>query len=154
VEGPEESLGVGGVGGRFEHNVAWRLGHGKRIKFWEDKWINSEALNVRFSRLYSITKDKSVVVSQVGVWVNNKWSWKAKWRRALFVWEMDEESRLLSLLEDKVLSIGSMDHWVWKSDEDFCYTVSSAYRCLRMFDDGTYGPFMRCFGALRRYHHQ
>jgi len=71
-------------------------------------------LNVRFPRLYSITKDKSVVVSQVGSWVNNKWSWKAEWRPSLFAWEVEEEVRLMSVLEDKALSLGVMDKLVWK----------------------------------------
>ena len=65
------------------------------------------------------------------------------------MWEVDEESHLLSLLEDKALSIGSMDHWVQKSDEGFGYTVSSAYRCLRMSDVGMYGSFYEVFWSLK-----
>jgi len=132
-------------GFNFEDNVVWRIGDANHIKFWEDKWFASKALNVRFPRLYSITKDKNVVVSQVRVWVNNMWSWKVEWRRTLFEWEIGEELHLLSLLEDKSLSLGSKDQWVWKPDEGFGYIVSSTYSRLRMVEVGTFGSLYKVF---------
>jgi len=104
--------------------------------------------------LYSITKDKGVVVSQVENWNNNKWSWKVvEWRRSLFAWEVDEEARLMFLLEDKALSVGVLDKWVWKLDESSNYFVSSAYSRLRLVEEGTYMIlYMRFSGTLRLYH--
>lgn len=59
----------------FEDNVTWRLGDGKRIKFWEDKWLHSEATEIKFTRLFSITIDNNTNtnLSQMRSWINDIW---------------------------------------------------------------------------------
>jgi len=52
---------------------------------------------------------------------------------------VDEETHLLSQLEDKALSLMAIDKWVCKLDESSGYSVSSANNRLRLAEDGTFG---------------
>jgi len=116
--------------------MSWKLGDGKYIRFWEDKWLDNEALRVKFPRLFSIANEKSASLSQVGFWNSDTWCWKVAWRRSLFEWEIGEENQLTSLLDNKTLLKGSRDQWIWKTTEKLSYTVNSAYNCLRTRDEG------------------
>ena len=72
-----------------------------------------------------------------------------------FAWEVDEETCLMFLFEDKALSLGVMDKWVWKLDEIFGYSISSApYIRLRLAEEGTYVSIYEAFGVLRHYPRQ
>jgi len=46
------------------------------------------------------------------------------------------ENNLKQLIDDKTLTQGRGDHWVWKADEKLIYTVNSAYKRLRMDVEG------------------
>jgi len=70
------------------------------------------------------------------------------WRRILFDWEAEEENHLMYLLDDKVPCIGSEDLWVWKAGEDQTYTVSSAYRCLRLKEEGAFRSLYEAFWSI------
>ena len=104
----------------------------------KDKWLGSEALEVKISWFFSITKDKVANLTQVSYWNNNKWLWKVERRRTLFEWEVREANQLMNLLSDKSLTKDSQGHWVWKADENLVYTVSSTYRCLMTEVEGDF----------------
>jgi len=106
-------------------------------------------LCLRFPRVYSIAKNKSAIVYHSGVWIYEKWLWKVDWRRALFEWEHGEVFGLISLLEGETISLGFVDQWVWKADEDGGYTVSSTYKCLSMSEVGTYGSMYEVFWSIK-----
>lgn len=59
-------------------------------KWEEDKFlkrfmVGEDVLKERFLRLFSLSSNKEGRLFQGGEWINNKWVWKAKWRRNLFV---------------------------------------------------------------------
>jgi len=67
VERFKESVVVGKIGELLRKDeISWKLGDGKDIRFWEDKWLDNEVLRVKFSRLFSIANEKSGSLSQVG----------------------------------------------------------------------------------------
>jgi len=76
------------------------VGDGKEIRLWEDKWVDNVPLLHKFHRLFSISLDIGRTLSQVGVWINNSWSWKLRWRRNLIVWESGLADSLLQVLDN------------------------------------------------------
>jgi len=66
-------------GNNFEDKVTWELGDGKLMNFWDDKWIDEDALKTRFPRLFSLSTTKIVNLSQVGLCNNNQWVWNIEW---------------------------------------------------------------------------
>ena len=87
----------------------------------------------KFPRLFSISLDTDCTLSQVGVWNNNIWSWKLRWRRNLFVWESSLVDVLLQLLDNKRLTReGGVkpDKWLWKDVDNMDFSVKAAYKCL------------------------
>jgi len=71
--------------------------------------------------------NKSMLVSEAGIWDNKIWKWHIVWRRKWFEWEkpifytlMDELQRIQSRLQ-----LG--DIWIWKPGQNEKYLVQSAY---------------------------
>jgi len=58
----------GGGQGWFQAEMSWRIGHGDKIKFWEDVWIGNTNLKSEFPRLYSISCNQTQTVEEVGGW--------------------------------------------------------------------------------------
>jgi len=57
-------------GSSFEEGVKWKVGDGKDISFWEDRWLGFGAL-----RLFSISSTKTARVAEMGVWSEGVWVW-------------------------------------------------------------------------------
>jgi len=73
--------------GKFENRFKWEVGNGRDILFWEDNWLGSGALKSRYLRLFSLSVNKEVSLSDSRVYDNNVWVWRLNWRKGLFVWE-------------------------------------------------------------------
>ena len=43
----------------------WKVGDGKRIRFWEDHWFGTSSLEIQFWHLYAIVNEKGATISQV-----------------------------------------------------------------------------------------
>ena len=87
-----------GWGRSFEDSFKWKVGDGKDVYFWKDRWLNGEALKIAFPRLFSISCSKDAKVSELGTWTNGSWVWQLAWRRPFFEWEKplaDQFSRIL-----------------------------------------------------------
>jgi len=125
------------------------LGDGKLIRFWKDKWLGREALEVKYFRLFSISNDKVANLSQVSSWNNNQWFWKLEWRRSLFEWEEREANQLVNFLNEKSLAKDIGDHWVWKTNENLGYTVNSTYKCLITEVEGDFRSIYKFFWSLK-----
>jgi len=77
--------------------------------FWDDKWIESVALKVRFPRLFLISSSKHAYLYQIEKWDDQEWSWKLEWMRNLFEWETRELYQLMQQLDGKNLIKESED---------------------------------------------
>jgi len=122
-----------GWGNDFEGRGRWEVGDGKEIRFWEDKWLENISLLHKFPRLFSISLDTDCTLSQVGVWINNVWTWKLRWRRNLFEWESSLVVLLLQLLDNKRLTREDgvkPDKWIWGEVGNLDFSVNAAYKCL------------------------
>ena len=71
----------------FSDHVSRAVGNGRNTRFWVDGWLGGVAFSVRFSRLYDLSLDREVSVSDMfqGGWGIDGAAWR--WRRRLFVWE-------------------------------------------------------------------
>jgi len=120
-----------GWAGNFEDAVKWKVGDGREISFWEDSWLNCDALKRGFPRLFSLSLVKDAKVTQLVVWSNGVWVWFLDWKRSFFEWEKPSECRLLRNLHRAGLVLGEKDRWLWEVGEFQKYSVSSAYTLLR-----------------------
>lgn len=82
-----------------EEGIKLRLGNGVSFKFWHDNWCNVGPLRVAFPRLYTISLQKHLFVSQMGIWRDGVWEWLLSWRRNLYDWENDDLQDLNSIIE-------------------------------------------------------
>ena len=100
------------------------------MRFWEDAWLGSVPLSVKYPRLFSVSVDQDRKVNEVGVWVEDVWSWRLQWRRARFQWEAKQESDLLSFVDSARLCKVSTDSQLWDGNSSGLFSVKSAYECL------------------------
>jgi len=64
--------GNGLQGNWFDIRVQWSVGDGRCAKFWEDRWVDGQALKENFRRLYSISHHKDSLVGDFAVWEDNR----------------------------------------------------------------------------------
>lgn len=77
---------------------------------WMDLWVDGVTLHSCFNRLFDLSENKFVTVSEMfhlGRDVNGE-AWK--WRRRLFVWEEDQ------VRECKALVFSTILRMVWRID--------------------------------------
>ena len=43
---------------------SWKIGDGKSVRFWEDRWFGNSSLDVQFWPLYNIVNEKGMVVAE------------------------------------------------------------------------------------------
>jgi len=95
--------------------------------------VNNVPLMQKFPTLFSVSLDIGCTLSQVGVWRNNRWSWKMECIRALFVGESSQTEQLLQLLDNKRLlkeGEGTTDKWLWRDIEYKKFSVKATYNFL------------------------
>jgi hypothetical protein len=45
--------------------LRWKVGDGKKIKFWEDNWLGSSSLAIQFWELYTIVNEKTGTIREL-----------------------------------------------------------------------------------------
>jgi len=65
------------------------LGDGKNVKFCDDRWVEDIVLKKKYPRLFSISKCKDSLVSDLvisrQIMSNGGYSWNLGWRKERFV---------------------------------------------------------------------
>jgi len=117
--------------GWFPKHVAWKVGSGDKVRFWEDTWVENKRLKTLFPRLFSVSLDQRKTMVEVGSWEDSDWNWWLRWRRARFSWKSVMEGDLLNLITGKTLSKEAKDTLVWSGDQNGAFSVKSAYLNLR-----------------------
>ena len=114
----------------FSDHVSRLVGNGRNTLFWVDGWLGGEALSVRFSRLYDLSLDREVSVSDMfhGGWGVDGEAWR--WRRRLFVWEEEMLGDLTLLLQNVILQVNKDDRCLWILESSRVFSVRSAYNVL------------------------
>jgi hypothetical protein len=113
-------------GSWFALNVVRRVGRGDSTRFWKDAWMGGDPLCVRFPRLFSISLQKDIMLSELRVQGDGIARWGWHWRRNLFVWE---HVLLVEFLHHVPVFTPSVedDVWLWGPGKDGVFTVNSAY---------------------------
>lgn len=101
------------------------VGDGSSTRFWHDPWCPSSPLKCSFPRLFSISIQSEALISQMGEWVNEVWSWKFRWRRHLFDWEKEEFDNLMLIIEHRKLVRNKKDGVTWHGVETKKFPVKA-----------------------------
>ncbi|XP_028122010.1 uncharacterized protein LOC114319199 [Camellia sinensis] len=113
----------------FLENIQFKLGDGKRIKFWLDTWVSCTPLANLYPRLFSLATSKDSFVHQyLYQAADNQTHWNISYRRTLRAWEDELHLELISRLP-KPLSINNncVDHLLWTPFPSGSFTVKSLY---------------------------
>lgn len=111
--------------------IRYKLGSGREISFWEDKWIGEVPLKVLFRNLFSLAVDPRGKVVDHYDEVGNIWN--PCLCRNLNDWEMNELGRLLELLEGSSLNSCLEDSWEWILQKKRKFTPKCLYLELKGF---------------------
>jgi hypothetical protein len=104
-----------------------KVGNGSSTRFWEEKWIGDTVLKEKFPRLFSLSEQKELAVSELlEAFLDRS---KLLWRRSLFQWEEELVDKLGMMVSEVALST-DRDKWVWNLDEDGIFSVKSTYNYL------------------------
>ena len=49
----------------FNNRVGFRVGNGRRVRFWQERWCGEEQLAVAFPKLFSIATNKEAWADQM-----------------------------------------------------------------------------------------
>lgn len=91
--------------------VRFKLGSGREIRFWEDRWLGENPLNESFKFLHSLALDPFDRVVDLFDMVGN--IWVPRLHKNLNDWELGGVVGLLTLLDGIRLDPTLHDGWEW-----------------------------------------
>ncbi|XP_077237084.1 uncharacterized protein LOC143878723 [Tasmannia lanceolata] len=124
----------------FNLKVRFRVYGGDRIKFWSDVWCEEEQLRILFPRLYRVAVNKEAFVCECFDRSGGKLIWCPAFRRILFEWESEDESRLRRLFNKCYVKRGGQDKRIWTVESSGIFSVKSFY-------NGLMPPYVPAFSA-------
>jgi len=120
----------GGGNGWFDGCVVRRVGDGAYTLFWHDRWCGDVPFRARFSMLYDLALNKSIIVKDMfdfGWGVRGE-AWQ--WRKGLWVWEEELFEKCRFLLVNVSMQTLSYDVWQWLPDPSDGYSIHGVYVML------------------------
>jgi len=99
--------------------------------------------------MFSLSHNKSILISSFEEWVNGSWEWKLVWRRGLFEWEKNQEFQPLQVLQGLNPVSEFNDRWIWKDDKIFGYLVKFVYKILKGSSERSICPSLISCGRLK-----
>jgi len=114
----------------FSSNLRVVVGNGARIRFWEDCWLDSQPLCLKFPRLYKLTSSQNVLVlGRVDCSSIHK-GWHFDFRRNLNDREIKEFSSFISMLEGVSFNPSSDDCRTWRLSYNDIFSCKSFFEKL------------------------
>ena len=112
----------------FQHLVSFKVGDGRRIRFWEDAWCDGVALSNRFANLFRISVASNVSIAEVAVsqFGHAPHGWNLRFYRNLHDWELEDYANLTVLLDQVNLNGESADIRIWQPDNSGGFSSKSA----------------------------
>ena len=111
-------------------NLAYRVGSGRRVRFWKDKWCGDEPLFKSFPSLFAISLAKDV-------WVSDVWNpdgvgdgWTPLFSRALNDWEIEMVEWFMLKIQAFRVQREDEDKVVWAASRSGVFSVKSLYSIL------------------------
>jgi len=127
----------------------WKVGNGKEIRFWEDKWVGNLELKNKFPRLFSLCGDKDKLLECCGVWEEGEWNWELGWRRNLFEWEKLQVGQLIEEIRGLSIVPDIDDSWVWRDGTSTKCSVKSAYSVLKGHSEAELSKLYNFFWSIK-----
>ncbi|XP_016192105.1 uncharacterized protein LOC107632985 [Arachis ipaensis] len=124
--------------------LAMEVGNRRRMRFWEDNWVQGGPLKASFPRLFSISNQQGSMIGDYGFWDGVEWIWNFSWRRELFQCEMELVHQLHERLRPVALSAGREDNIVLQA-ETFSEEITS-YSFTRSIWGGVVPSRIELFG--------
>ena len=128
----------------FNQNMAWEVGSGEKIKFWEDEWLNIGQLRLKYERIHNNSELKDKPIDNFGSWNADGWEWNFSWRRDWFEWEKTLVEEFLSIISQVSLQSDKEDSRTWNDPPSYTFSVKSAYNKLTYHECGG----LSMFGSL------
>ena len=100
----------------------WKVGNGRKIKFWEDPWFGDSSLAIQYWELYVIANEKIATIADV--WDGGQL--KVTFRRCFSV-EMVAKWYEIIQIAQTIQFKDEDDAIIWKLESNGIYTVSSLY---------------------------
>ncbi|RVW72345.1 putative mitochondrial protein [Vitis vinifera] len=114
----------------FNKRVAFKVGDGRRVRFWKDRWCGEDSLDVAFPRLYNLAFSKDVWVAQLWDQSGNLGCWNPVFTRLNNDWEMEEVETFFRRLHGHALRRGIEDVMYWRVSKKDIFTVKSFFSSL------------------------
>lgn len=114
----------------FLDNCLIKVGDGRRIKFWHDKWCGAASVKHKFPNLITLSSAKFGSLHIFCAMKSSFNGWNFLYRRPLYAWELADEARLFDLLSPAPsLRLDCVDSLAWMAAAagSGMFTVSSLY---------------------------
>jgi exonuclease III len=109
----------------YERGLKWKIGNGKKIRFWHDVWLKDCPLKVSFPRLFKISRQQDWSVFDF-----KEVDWELDMRRRLGIEEVAEWNELQEAL-DLVCFSDEEDKAVWALENSGNFSTKSLYRLIK-----------------------
>jgi hypothetical protein len=103
----------------------FKLDNGTQIRFWEDKWLDSQPLKIQYPNLFNIVRKKQATLANV----LNSTSLNVSFRRTLVGNKLLEWQSLVARVSFINLNEGR-DTFVWNLNNNGLFSVKSMYKYL------------------------
>jgi hypothetical protein len=110
----------------YKKGTKWRIGNGRKTKFWHDVWLEDCPLKNKFPRLFRICRQQDWSVSQL-----REVEWNLDLRRRVGSEEVAEWNELQEALDLVEISDARKDEVFWALEPSGKFTTKSLYRLMK-----------------------
>lgn len=93
----------------LSRGLAYEVGNGIHIKFWEDVWCSERLLKEEFPYIYAMVEDPNSIMASYMTIQGEEVVWVPRLRRADFDWEIPRLIELFNWLQDVQVSVSGVD---------------------------------------------
>ena len=112
----------------YGHMVSFKVGNGRRIRFWEDVWWGEEAFYVRFPNLYRLSLAQNCNIAELFIHQSGTsfHGWDLRFYRHLNTREILQFAVLSEILDQVHLNGECEDIRIWNHDRSGGFSCKSA----------------------------
>jgi hypothetical protein len=114
----------------YERGTRWKVGNGKKIRFWHAVWLDGCPLKLRFPRLFRICRQQDWSVADF-----KEVSWELDLRRRVGIEEVAEWNELQESLDLIEVVDDKNDEVMWALESSRKFSAKSLYKLIK--DSGT-----------------
>jgi hypothetical protein len=122
----------------FSKFVAFEVGDGSLIRFWDDVWCADQPLKLAYPELYRIACVKDAPVADFAQVRGNAVHWEVTFTRLAQDWELESISSFFDLLYSAKIIVSEKDKMCWKPARSKGFQVKSFYTQLTFSGHGSF----------------